>query len=307
MRLLVLGAGAIGGYFGGRLAQAGVDVIFLVREARAQKLARDGLVIKSPVGDAKLSVKTVNSADAGYDAVLLACKSYDLESATDAITPAMRGDTVVLPLLNGLRHLDVLDGRFGAPRVLGGLCHIGATMDDDGTIRHLSAPAFFAVGPRLPEQTPIAKSIHELLQRGGFKPLYSDVILQEMWEKFYFIVSYAGLTCLMRAPIGAIMQAKEGEKLALKLMDECAAIAATSGHAPREDFVRRSVRTMTEAGSPGTSSMLRDVLKGARTEHEHVIDDMLARAVTLGIDTPTLRIVSAHLQAYEANRAALKA
>lgn len=300
MRLLVLGAGAIGGYFGGRLAQAGVDVTFLVRQARAEKLARNGLVLKSPVGDAKLSVKTVTKAAEGYDAVLLACKSYDLESAVEAIAPAMRGDTVVLPLLNGLRHLDVLDRRFGQPRVLGGLCHIGATMDDDGTIRHLSAPAFFAVGPRVPEQTPVAKSLHEVLLRGGFKPLYSDVILQEMWEKFYFIVAYAGITCLMRAPVGAIMQAKDGEKLALQLMDECAAIATASGHAPREEFVRRSVRTMTEPGSPGTSSMLRDVLKGARTEHAHVIDDMLARAVALRLGTPILRVVSAHLQAYEA-------
>ncbi len=302
MRLLVLGAGAIGGYFGGRLVEAGVDVTFLVRERRAAVLARDGLVIESPVGNAKLSVKTVTQAGPDYDAILLTCKAYDLASAIDAIAPAVGTKTVVLPLLNGLRHLDVLDARFGEPRVLGGLCHIGVTMHDDGTIQHLSAPAFFAVGPRLPEQTEVAKALHSLLARGGFKPLYSDVILQEMWEKYYFIAAYAGLTCLMRAAIGAIMQADDGERLALQLMDETAAVAKASGYPPREDFVRRSVRTMTEKGSPATSSMLRDVLRGARTEHAHVIDDMLTRARSLGIETPILRIVSAHLQAYEAGR-----
>ena len=302
MRLLVLGAGAIGGYFGGRLAEAGVDVTFLVRERRAGQLARDGLVIDSPVGNAKLSVKTVTAASPGYACVILACKAYDMESAIDAIAPAVGPDTVVLPLLNGLRHLEVLDGRFGAKRVLGGLCHIGATMDDDGTIRHLSAPAFFAVGPRLPEQTQVATALHALLARGGFKPLYSDVIIQEMWEKFYFIAAYAGLTCLMRAPIGAIMQARDGEQLALRLLDETAAVAKAAGHAPREDFVRRSVRTMTEKDSPATSSMLRDVVRGARTEHEHVIGDMIARAEALGVATPLLRIVNTHLQAYEAAR-----
>ena len=302
MRILVLGAGAIGGYFGGRLVEAGVDVTFLVRERRAEQLTRHGLVIESPVGNTKLSVKAVTSADGGYDAVILTCKAYDLAGAVDAIAPAVGPRTVVLPLLNGMRHLEVLDQRFGEARVLGGLCHIGVTMADDGSIRHLSAPAFFAVGPRLPEQVEIAKALHALLARGGFKPLYSDVILQEMWEKFYFIAAYAGLTCLMRAPIGAIMEARDGEHLALRLMDETAAVAKASGYTPREDFVRRSVRTITEKGSPATSSMLRDVLRGARTEHDHVIDDMLTRAEALRLDTPILRVVSAHLQAYEANR-----
>ncbi|MEZ0311820.1 MAG: ketopantoate reductase family protein [Myxococcota bacterium] len=302
MRILVLGAGAIGGYFGGRLVEAGVDVTFLVRERRAEQLTRHGLVIESPVGNTKLSVKAVTSADGGYDAVILTCKAYDLAGAVDAIAPAVGPRTVVLPLLNGMRHLEVLDQRFGEARVLGGLCHIGVTMADDGSIRHLSAPAFFAVGPRLPEQLEIAKALHALLARGGFKPLYSDVILQEMWEKFYFIAAYAGLTCLMRAPIGAIMEARDGEHLALRLMDETAAVAKASGYTPREDFVRRSVRTITEKGSPATSSMLRDVLRGARTEHDHVIDDMLTRAEALRLDTPILRVVSAHLQAYEANR-----
>jgi 2-dehydropantoate 2-reductase len=302
MRLLILGAGAIGGYFGGRLVEAGVDVTFLVRDRRAEQLARDGLVIESPAGNANLSVKAVTSAAPEYDAVLLTCKAYDLAGALDAITPAMGAKTVVLPLLNGLRQLEVLDRLFGEKRVLGGLCHIGVTMRDDGTIQHLSAPAFFAVGPRLPEQAEVAKTLHAHLARGGFRPLYSDVILQEMWEKFYFITAYAGFTCLMRAPVGAIMEATEGERLALQLMDETAAVAKASGYAPREDFVRRSVRTMTEKGSPATSSMLRDVLRGARTEHDHIIDDMLARAAALGVETPLLRVVSAHLQAYEASR-----
>lgn len=302
MRLLVLGAGAIGGYFGGRLLEAGVDVTFLVREGRAKQLRERGLVIESPVGNAILPARAVTRVEGNYDAVILTCKSYDLDGAIGAVAPAVGTSTLVLPLLNGMRHLEALDHRFGGPRVLGGLCHIGVTMEADGTIRHLSAPAFFAVGPRLAIQAQAAQALHVVLARGGFRPLYSEVILQDMWEKFYFIAAYAGLTCLMRAPIGAIMAARDGERLVAELMAETAAVATASGHPPRADFVRRSLRTMTEKGSPATSSMLRDVLRGAPTEHAHVIDDMLLRANALGISAPILRIVSAHLQAYEAHR-----
>ena len=127
MRILVVGAGAIGGYFGGRLLQAGRDVTFLVRPKRAAELARDGLVIKSPNGDATLKNPPVVQADKlneKFDVVLLSCKAFDLDDAIKSFAPAVGPQTAIIPLLNGMRHLDVLDENFGKGRVLGGLCGI---------------------------------------------------------------------------------------------------------------------------------------------------------------------------------------
>ena len=136
MRVLVLGAGALGGYFGGRLAQAGADVTWLVRPARAARLAAEGLRITSPFGDAALPVRTVTAAGPGYDLALLTCKAFDLDGAIDALLPARPG--IVLPVLNGLSHIEALQAAFGADRVLGGLAKIQATLAPDGTVRQLN-------------------------------------------------------------------------------------------------------------------------------------------------------------------------
>ena len=136
MRILVLGAGAIGGYFGGRLAEAGADVTFLVRPQRQRRLAEQGLVVKSPAGDIAPKVQTVlaGGIQAPYDVVLLTCKAYDLETALEAIAPAMGPKSVIIPMLNGLLHLDTLTRRFGRERVMGGGCYIGAMLSPEGYV-----------------------------------------------------------------------------------------------------------------------------------------------------------------------------
>jgi len=302
MRILILGAGGVGGYFGARLAAAGVDVTFLVRPGRAAQLARDGLVVLSPLGDLRLSVATVTEAQPGYNVVMLACKAYDLDSAIAAIAPAVTADTLVLPLLNGLRHLDVLDARFGRDRVLGGVCHIGVTLTEAGEVKHLDKGQRFTLGPRSPAQVERAGTVHAALMLGGFAPVLSPEVEQGMWEKFVLLTSYAAMTCLMRAPIGAIVAADEGEALMREMLSECSDTATASGHAPKPAFFGETLAMLTRRGSPGTASMLRDIQRGARTEHDHILGDMLARARTAGIAAPILRIAYAHLQAYDAVR-----
>ncbi|MGC4028024.1 MAG: 2-dehydropantoate 2-reductase [Steroidobacteraceae bacterium] len=304
MRILVLGAGGIGGYFGARLAAAGVDVRFLVRPARAEILARHGLVVASPMGDLRIPVRTLTQARDTFDAVLLACKAYDFEGAMQAIAPAVGPGTLILPLLNGLRHLDALDVRFGAARVLGGLCHIHVTLGPEGEVRHMGTLQRLVLGARQPVQQQAASALHEVLSRGGFKPVLSDAIVQEMWEKFVFLTAYAGMTTLMRAPVGAILAADDGEALMREMLQECSATAAANGHGPRPEALSWMVSTLTERGSAGTSSMLRDVQRHGPTEHEHIMGDMLARARAADIGAPLLRVSLAHLQAYEAQRAA---
>ncbi|MFD2112561.1 2-dehydropantoate 2-reductase [Thiorhodococcus fuscus] len=304
MRLLVLGAGGTGGYFGGRLAAAGVDVRFLVRPRRAAQLADTGLVIKSPLGDLVTSVKTVTEAPSSVDAVLLACKAYDLEGAMEAIAPAIGPSTWIVPLLNGVRHLDDLDARFGAECVLGGLCHIGVALGAAGEILHLNRLQRLVLGPRTSSQQNAARALHGLLERGGFAPVLSQDIQQEMWEKFVFLTTYAGMTTLMRAPIGTIVQTEDGEALVRQMLGECIATAAASGFIPFQDAYVRMLTTLTERGSTGTASMLRDLQRGGATEHEHIIGDMLRRAREARLDAPLLRVSLAHMQAYDATRAA---
>ena len=302
MRILVLGAGGVGGYFGGRLAAAGVDIDFLVRPARAAALAKTGLVIRSPLGDARIDIRALTEVSRPYDAVLLACKAYDLDSAISAIAPAVGPGTVVVPLLNGLKHQDVLSARFGAERVLGGLCQIGVTLGEGGEIVHLNPLQRLIIGARTAAQGEVASRLHTELLRGGFKPQLSDDIEQELWDKFVFLTAYAALTTLMRAPIGAIMMADDGPALGREMLAECVATAAANGQAPSPDARDRMEKMTTERGSPGTASMFRDLQNGGRTEHEHIIGDMLARARAAGVPAPLLRVSLAGLQTNEALR-----
>jgi 2-dehydropantoate 2-reductase len=305
VRILILGAGGVGGYFGARLAAAGVDVSFLVRPGRAAQLARDGLVVLSPLGDVRLQVSTLTEAQPGFQAVLLACKAYDLDSAIDAVAPAVTADTLVLPLLNGMRQLNILDARFATERVLGGLCQIGVTLTDKGEVQHLNKVQQFAFGPRLPLQLEGCERLHSTLARGGFNPVLSADIVQRMWEKFVLLAAYAGMTCLMRAAVGAIVAADDGAALMREILGECVAVATASGHTPDPEFVAETLAVLTQRGSPGTASMLRDIQRGARTEHEHILGDMLLRARQAQIAVPLLRVANAHLQAYEFERARL--
>lgn len=302
MRLLVLGAGAVGGYFGGRLAASGADITFLVRPARARALAEHGLAITSPLGDLRVRVATITEATGSFDAVLLACKAYDLASATEAIEPAVGPETLILPLLNGLRHLDDLDARFGRVRVLGGLCDLGVRLGPAGEVEHLNRLERLVLGAREAGQVEGAAALHAALAMGGFAPDLSADIPRDMWEKFVFLAAYAGVTTLMRAPIGTILAADDGMALACELLGECIGVATESGFAPRPPALERAVATLTDRNSRGTASMFRDMARGGRTEHAHVVGDMLARARALGVAAPLLRVCLANLQAYDAER-----
>ncbi len=303
MTILVLGAGGIGGLFGGRLVEAGADVTFLVRPARAARLRTDGLVIASPLGDARLDVNTVTAAGAPADLVILSCKAYDLPAAIDTIRPAVGPRTSVLPLLNGLVHLDALDAAFGPERVVGGLATVSVTMAADGTIRQLGPMCGLTFGERSDGQREACDAIGAALAPTALHVRRSRAILDDMWDKFAFITAASGITGLMRANVGVIMAADDGERLTLALLGECAAIAAAAGHPVSEAMAGFATRMLTrEAGF--TASMLRDIQAGGRIEAEHIQGDMVRRGEALGVPVTLLRVVLCHLQAYEARRAA---
>ena len=307
MRILVVGAGAIGGYFGGRLLEAGQDVTFLVRARRASELAAWGLEIRSPNGDVAIAdPPTVLAEDLGsrFDLILLSCKAYDLEGAMDSMAPAVGPQTLILPLLNGMRHLDLLDARFGPERVLGGLCMISTTLEPGGRVTHFNTLDTLAFGERRRLATGTGarvEAVAEVFARASFESRLSQSILQEMWEKWVFIAALAGITCLMRATVGDIVAAGAAP-ITVALLDECAAIAAAQGYPPRAEPLGRSRDVLTRAGSPMVASMFRDIERGAPVEVDHLMADLLRRGEEKSIAAPTLRMASAHLHAYEARR-----
>ncbi|WP_298254624.1 2-dehydropantoate 2-reductase [Bradyrhizobium sp.] len=305
MRILVVGAGAIGGYFGGRMLQAGRDVTFLVRPRRASELASAGLVIKSPSGDVTLTAPPTVQADKldkTFDLVLLSCKAFDLDDAIKSFAPAVGPKTAILPLLNGMRHLDVLDRRFGAPAVLGGLCAIAVTLNEQREIVQLAPMQSLGFGERDGKVSDRVEAIADAMASGKFGAAASKQVIQDMWEKWVFLASLAASTCTMRAPIGHILAAPGGRDFILGMLDECSAVASSEGHRPTGPFFERVRGLLTAEGSPLTASMFRDVKAGLKVEADHIIGDLIARGDAAKVPLPKLKIAYTHLKTYENQR-----
>ena len=305
MRILVVGAGAIGGYFGGRMLQAGRDVTFLVRPRRAAELADAGLVIKSPNGDVTLKSPPTLQADKldeKFDVVLLSCKAFDLDDAIKSFAPAVGPRTAIVPLLNGMLHLDMLDGQFGPERVLGGLCAIAATLNDKREVVQLNSLQSLNFGERDGQLSDRVRAIAEAMASGNFGSVASENIVQEMWEKWVFLATLAACTCLMRSSVGNILAAPGGKDFILGMLDECSAVATAEGHDPRGPFFERTRGMLTADGSQLTASMFRDIKAGAPVEADHVIGDLIARGDAAKVPVPKLRTAYTHLKAYENQR-----
>jgi 2-dehydropantoate 2-reductase len=304
VRLLVLGAGAIGGYFGGRLAQSGADVTFLVRPRRREQLARDGLVIESPLGDARIPVRTVLAEEvrSDYDLVLFTCKAYDLDSAMDAIAPAIRGDCAVLPLLNGLAHFERLDARFGRASVIGGTCQINSTLKADGTIVHGDRLQRVIFGERGGGRSARVEAFAEALAATPVEGSLSDDIEQDLWEKLVFLCALASCTCLFRGNVREIVAAPGGREAMLRALAANAEIATREGHAPRAQMLEFGRKRLTDPEGLWSASMLRDLEAGHRVEGDPIVGWMLERARKHGVDDTMLSLAYTHLKAYENRR-----
>ena len=305
MKILVLGAGGTGGYFGGRLHQGGADVTFLVREKRARQIAAHGLIIESPKDKVTLKVKTLVAADVkpDYDIVMLACKAYDLDAGIAAITPAMGSATCIVPLLNGISHLDRLDAAFGRQRVMGGSCQIAATLTRDGVVKSLADAHLIIWGARDPTHAALATQLGDAFARTVVDWQVSEHIMLDMWEKVAFLSTLAGMTCLMRGTLGDILSTADGRALMQRYIDSCVLIAAKEGYAPRAHIVERYNKVVNASGSTLTASMLRDLEGGGPIEADHIVGFMLGKAREHGVDDMMLTVAYTHLKTYEARRA----
>lgn len=306
MRVLVLGAGALGGYFGGRLAEAGGDVTFLVRPARAAKLAQDGLVIESPFGDACLPVKTVSAQtlQAGWDVILLTCKAYDLGDAMASIVPAMDARTAILPVLNGLSHIETLQARFGAERVLGGLCKIQATLTPQGVVRQLNDWRWLTFGEMDGSLSPRVIALEAAFAAArGMEAKAVPNIAQRLWEKLVHLGTSAIGTVLMRANVGEIVRAG-GSTWLQEVLARNATIAAHHGHPMPDAFMTEYRALFSDAGSAYATSMLRDIEAGNRIEAEHILGFLTDAAARAGVPTALHDAAALQGRAYEQRRAA---
>jgi 2-dehydropantoate 2-reductase len=306
VKILILGAGAVGGYWGARMHQAGSDVTFLLREKRAETVRKNGLVVKSAKsGDAVLPVKVVTRAGEGgpYDVIILACKAYDLDSAIAAVAPAVGANTTIVPILNGHAHFATLDARFGKDKVAGGLARISGMLGPNGEILHSGASGV-SFGER--DGKPARESLKALdaaCKTAGIDGGLNPNIDQDLWDKWIMLGSIASMCSAMRGSVGDIMAAEDGEAIMNEILEECRQVAAAAGHAPSDKALAAVRASLTQKGGKAVASILGDMEKGGAVEGKQIVGDMLGRARKAGIAAPNLRFAYAHLQTYEARRA----
>lgn len=305
MKILILGAGGIGGYFGAHLIRAGADITYLVRAKRKALLDAHGLRVETPKDTFVVQPRTITSDDIqpDYDLIILAPKSYDLDDALHSLRRAL-GKGTVLPFLNGLDHLEMLDALMGRERVMGGVAHIAAMITAEGAIRQLSDMHRLTVGARHPSQQDLASAFIELCKKTPFDSVLADDIEQVLWEKWVFLATLAGMTTLCRASVGEIVATPHGRQTTVQMYEECCRIAQASGRPVGAEASVKALDMLTAAGSSFTASMLRDLLDGQRTEHDHILGALIRRGQSLGCPTPLLGAAHTNM-AIQAQRLAL--
>jgi 2-dehydropantoate 2-reductase len=304
MRILVVGAGAVGGYFGARLHQAGRDVTFLVRAKRAREINAKGLRIVSPHGDLTLHPKTVTAGKlAGpYDLILVSVKSYTLPGAMNDFAPALGPETIILPVLNGMRHMDLLTERFQDSVVLGGVCIVVTELDQEGRIRQLTDLQSLSYGERDGRKTLRLQRVDEALRGAGFDAAVSDHILDDMWQKWVQLATVGAMTCLMRGTIGEIASIPGGADLSVSALRESAAVASACGYPQSDEFLKRLTGQLNDQGSTMTTSTYRDLKKGLPVEADTILGDLIDRGRKRGVLTPILEAAFVNLSVYQRGR-----
>jgi 2-dehydropantoate 2-reductase len=299
MRIAVFGTGAVGAYFGGRLAQAGESVVFIARGRTLEALKQNGLRVESIAGDFTVSPAeaTDKPAEAGpADFVLLGVKAWQVPEAAEALAPLLGPDTAVLPLLNGVEAYDQLADAIGKQHVLGGLCRILAHQAEPGVVKHTAIDPALHFGEwdgKLTERVAKLKNVLDLAV--GVKPYVPPSIKTSVWEKFLFIAPFSGVGALTRAPAGVLRSLPETRALLEGLMREIVELALARGVSLRPDIVQKTLAGVDSLPMDGTSSMQRDMLEGKPSELEAQVGAVVRLARDAGIVLPLHGVVYACL------------
>jgi 2-dehydropantoate 2-reductase len=272
MRIAVFGAGAVGGYFGGRLAQAGEEVALIARGEHLQALRDRGLRVDSIVGD--FAIRPVQATDdpaqvGAVDAVLVGVKAWQVTEAALAMRPLIGPETFVLPLQNGVEAPHQLAAALGAEHVMGGLCKIISSLVGPGHIRHAGmAPPYVALGELDNRPSERVERLRRAFERAGFTAEIPPDIHVAMWEKFLFIASFSGVGAATRAPIGVLRSRPETRHMLEQAMGEVLAVAQARGIALTEESISRTMALIDGLPPGGTASMQRDIVAGRPSELE---------------------------------------
>ncbi|MGW9529549.1 ketopantoate reductase family protein [Paenibacillus terrae] len=301
MRFLIVGAGAIGGYFGGRLIQKGEDVTFFVRPSKKSRLKEKALIVKSVHGNFHTPIRAITNGEAvePFDCIIVAVKAYHLHQLQFNLEPYIGEHTMILPLLNGYEHFDSLRKQFGPEKVLGGLCYIETTLDHDGSVVQTSPFHRIVFGEWNGGQSERTQILLNHLDHAGFTVTQSQDIQREVWQKYIFVASLSGITTLMDASVGTILATAESRAIYEKLLHEMVTLARNAGMPIDSELEAHTLKTMDSLRPEMMSSMQRDMLKKLPIEASHLHGSLLALAAGSHDAYPILETVYARLKVYE--------
>jgi 2-dehydropantoate 2-reductase len=301
MKVLVVGAGAVGGYFGARLYESGVDVTFLVRKNKQLLINESGINVQSVHGNVNILPKTITASypPEAYDVILVSTKSYHFDSAVVDIKRFVGENTVIIPLLNGISHLDILLNAFPNNNVMGGLCFIESTKNGENEIIQTSPAHDLVFGELSGEITDRVRSIRKVFSNTKASIRTSDSIIRDMWVKYFFITCFSGITTLFRSNIGFIREDKDGLEMIKKLIIEIGLIVKKHEVPLPDNIEENQLMKIKEISETMKSSMLRDMEKEADIEGEHIHGYLLNLANKYHIDTPLLKIIYLNLMVYK--------
>jgi len=295
MKIVMMGSGGVGGYYGARLQQAGHEVAFVARAAHAEAMRKNGLRIRSDLGDAHLSVRVLEDpAQAGpADLAVIAVKLWDTEDAARAVARVPRA--AVVSLQNGVDKDEVLAGALGRDRVLGGVTHIAAVIAEPGVIAQTGKLQRVTLGELDGSRTPRLQAMADAFRSGGVETVVSDDIRRVTWEKFVFLSALSGLTALTRKPIGDVRANPATRSLLLEALREAVAVARAEGAGLDDAFAQKQLETMDSLPAGMLSSMAQDLLRGRRLELPWLSGAVVRRAEKHGLRVPAHQAIHAAL------------
>ncbi len=300
MKILVLGAGGIGGFFGSHLHEIGEDITFLVREKRKPIIEKKGIQIKSPIGDFSIqpNLITKNQLTPIYDIILLTCKSYNLNEVITDLEP-FTGSGIIIPFLNGQTHLQKLDSHFNKKNIYGGVAYISSNVDEDGVIDHIGKNNKLTFGSRIGKNSDLIKDFYKRCIKTKFDASLSNNIDQDVWEKWIFIATVAGATTLFKTSLDQINRSREGIKFLMGLFHECCQISKLNGFKIRDEVKKIHETFFVDKNSKVKASMLIDMERKSMTEHEHIFKEFINLGNSKKYDPIFLNTIYLNMLVYE--------
>ena len=297
MKILILGAGAIGGFFGAHLMKSGANVSFLVREKRKDELKKSGINIFSINGELKVNPKLLDKNLSGqhFDVIILTNKSYDLIESIREIKPYVN-KTVIIPLLNGMAHYEILDKEFGKEKIFGGTAYISTAMNNYGSIQQITSRASIKFGPRTQKNINIANEFYEICKETEFECDFSDHIELELWRKYVLIGATAASTVLFQKPLGEICSTTYGKSLIIEIHEECKKIVLSKGYDIGIEATNYNLKLITDKDSLLKASMLRDFESGKKTECEHILGYLIELAERNNLQCDLIKAAHTRIQ-----------